>query len=59
MVRQMWMVIVLVGLAAITVGCNTVAGFGRDMELTGHAITGAATQHGASMDDLWDDQSDW
>jgi predicted small secreted protein len=34
----------LAGAAASLCGCNTVAGFGRDTEAAGHALTNAAGQ---------------
>lgn len=42
MIRKMVLVLVLIGLAATQIGCNTVQGIGRDISTAGEAISEAA-----------------
>lgn len=45
MVKKVVLLFVLMGLTAALVGCNTVAGIGRDIAEAGEAITEAAGGH--------------
>jgi len=45
MVNKVVLLFVLMGLTAALVGCNAVAGIGRDISTVGEAITEAAGGH--------------